>query len=78
MEKEKKINQAVCELALIHKMLHINVNHCEEKFENCVSYIYNFQKKITKHNLYLYYYLRGFSCLDFSFFSSKMFLHLYV
>ena len=27
---------------------------------------------------YLYYYLRGFSCLDSSFFSSKMPLHLYV
>ena len=27
---------------------------------------------------YLYYYLRGFPCLDSSFFSSKMPLHLYV
>ena len=26
----------------------------------------------------LYYYLRGFHCLDSSFFSSKMPLHLYV
>ena len=51
MEKEKKKNQAVCELALIQKMLHFNVNHCEEKVEHCVSYIYNFHKKITKHNL---------------------------
>ena len=44
-----------------------------------------FKKKESRYRLfylhkiyYLYYYLRGFSCLDSSFFSSKMPLHLYV
>ena len=30
------------------------------------------------YDIYLYYYLRSFSGLDFLFFSSKMFLHLYL
>ena len=30
------------------------------------------------YDVYLYYYLRGFPCLDSSFLSSKMPLHLYV
>ena len=36
------------------------------------------QRLRNTKNIYLYYYLRGFLCLDSSFFSSKMLLHLYV
>ena len=31
-----------------------------------------------QYYLHLYYYLRGFSCLDSSFFSSKIPLHPYI
>ena len=47
---------------------------------------YDTKKKASPHarsacdeaSLYLYYYLRGFPCLDSSFFSSKIPLHPYI
>ena len=43
----------------------------------------SYKKKTTnssnkKNIYYLYYYLRGFPCLDSSFFSSKIPLHFYI
>ena len=61
----------------------------KKKKKNC-SHVKHYLQKIGPHfqytyvgfytiiYLYLYYYLRGFSCLDSSFFSSKIPLHPYI
>ena len=64
---------------VVHIVLLITITWREvDEFTSKTLFLIIQQKKETIFVFFLYYYLRGFSCLDSSFFNSKMPLHLYV
>ena len=64
---------------LINQILKIKtLFFCQKKKVSPHLYYYLRGFPCLDSSFFLYYYLRGFPCLDSSFFSSKMSLHLYV